>query len=358
MMTIPSMADHAIIKVVGVGGAGCNALDRLIAARVQEVEAIAVNTDAQALIASLAPTKLHIGAKLTKGLGAGGNPEIGEQAATESRTDLRAALRDADLVFVTAGMGGGTGTGAAPIVARIAREGGALTVGVITMPFLFEGNRRRRLAEDGAAALKETVDTLITVPNDRLLQRATKRTTLADAFALADEVLRQGIQSISDIITVPGLINVDFADVCSIMRDAGAALMGIGRAGGEDRAVTAARAAVASPLLDVSIAGATAVLLTVTGADYTLLEVNAAAQIIQEAADPEVNLIFGAVLDATMRDDLQITVIATGFDRRAPRRRTPGPPPHRETPDAGPAARPGSGATDALDAPAFLRDRS
>ncbi len=320
-MNIPSIADHAIIKVVGVGGAGCNAINRMILSRdQQEVEFIAVNTDYQVLGASLAPLKIRIGDKLTKGLGAGGNPEIGEKAAEANDEELRAALMGADMVFVTAGMGGGTGTGAAPVVARIARELGALTVGVVTKPFLFEGNRRRRAADEGANTLKGQVDTLITVPNDRLLQLADKKTTMTNAFALADEVLRQGIQGISDTITIPGLVNVDFADVKAIMQHSGSALMSIGRASGDNRASDAARAAVSSPLLDVSMDGAKAVLLIVAGSDYTLFEVNEAAQIVQEAAEPDANIIFGAVIDEAMQGDLQITVIATGFEGRAPNR--------------------------------------
>ncbi len=358
-MNVPSIADHAIIKVVGVGGAGCNAINRMIASRVQEVEFIAVNTDNQALVSSLAPIKIRIGDKLTKGLGAGGNPEIGEKAAEESSEELREALQGADMIFVTAGMGGGTGTGAAPVVAQIAQELGALTVGVITKPFMFEGNRRRRLADEGSNALKEKVDTLITVPNDRLLQLADKKTTMNNAFALADDVLRQGIQGISDTITVPGLVNVDFADVKSIMQNSGSALMAIGRASGDNRAVEAARMAVASPLLDVSIDGAKGVLLTITGGDYTLFEVNEAAQIIQEAADPDANIIFGAVIDESMQGDLQITVIATGFDGRGTNRVTQA---RLQQPEAAPQpaqrARQPERAADQFDVPSFLRNRS
>src|SRR5581483_5730847 len=277
---------------------------------------IAINTDNQALLGSMAPVKIRVGDKLTKGLGAGGNPEVGQRAAQESQEELREALQGADMIFITAGMGGGTGTGAAPVIAEICRELGALTVGVITKPFMFEGNRRRRIADEGTAALKERVDTLITVPNDKLLQLADKKTTMTSAFALADDVLRQGIQGISDTITVPGLINLDFADVKSVMAQAGSALIGIGRASGDNRAVDAARQAIASPLLDVSMEGARGVLFNVTGSDYTLMEVNDAAQIIQEAADPDANIIFGAVIDDTMEGEIQITVIATGFDGR------------------------------------------
>ncbi len=359
-MNVPSIADHAIIKVVGVGGAGCNAINRMISSRMQEVEFIAVNTDNQALVGSLAPVKIRIGDKLTKGLGAGGNPEIGEKAADESVEELREALQGADMVFVTAGMGGGTGTGAAPVVAQIAQELGALTVGVVTKPFMFEGNRRRRLADEGANALKGKVDTLITIPNDRLLQLADKKTTMTNAFALADDVLRQGIQGISDTITIPGLVNVDFADIKSIMINSGSALMAIGRASGDNRAVEAARAAVASPLLDVSIDGAKGVLLTITGGDYTLFEVNEAAQIIQEAADPDANIIFGAVIDESMQGDLQITVIATGFDQRSPNRVAQQRPQQSDTQpqQAAQRARQPERTQDQFDVPSFLRNRS
>jgi len=365
-MNIPSIADHAILKVVGVGGAGCNAINRMILARdQQEVEFIAVNTDYQVLAASMAPTKIRIGDKLTKGLGAGGNPEIGEKAAEENDEELREALRGTDMVFVTAGMGGGTGTGAAPVVARIAREMGALTVGVVTKPFAFEGARRRRLADEGANALKENVDTLITVPNDRLLQLADKKTTMTNAFALADDVLRQGIQGISDTITIPGLVNVDFADVKSIMSDSGSALMAIGRASGDNRASDAARIAVSSPLLDVSMDGAKGVLLIITGADYTLFEVNEAAQIVQEAAEPDANIIFGAVIDESMQGDLQITVIATGFEgRNANRMQQPRmqQPEVRQAqapqPQPAPQPRQPERSADQFDIPSFLRKRS
>ena len=355
-MNTPSIADHAIIKVVGIGGGGCNAINRMITTRMQEVEFIAINTDNQALVGSMAPVKIRIGDKLTKGLGAGGDPVVGQRAAEESREELREALQGADMIFITSGMGGGTGTGAAPIVAEISQDLGALTVGVITKPFTFEGNRRRRIADEGSATLREKVDTLITVPNDRLLQLADKKMTMNIAFALADDVLRQGIQGISDTITVPGLINLDFADVKSVMSDAGSALMAIGRASGDNRAVEAARAAVASPLLDVSIEGAKGVLFNITGSDYTLFEVNEAAQIIQEAADPDANIIFGAVIDETMQGDLQITVIATGFDGRGrvgqPRLQQPSESP------APPRPRPERTSDQQYDVPAFLRNRT
>jgi cell division protein FtsZ len=315
-MNVPSITDHAIIKVIGVGGGGCNAINRMISARVQEVEFIAVNTDNQALLHSNAAVKVRIGDKLTKGLGAGGDPAVGQRSAEESYEELRDALQGADMIFIAAGMGGGTGTGAAPVIAQIAQDLGALTVGVITKPFSFEGNRRRRIADEGAAAFKEKVDTLITVPNDRLLHLADKKMTMNMAFALADDVLRAGIQGISDTITVPGLINLDFADVKSVMSSAGSALMAIGRASGDSRATDAARQAIASPLLDVSIEGARGVLLNITGSDFTLFEVHEAAAIVQEAADPDANIIFGAVIDDTMEGEIQITVIATGFDGR------------------------------------------
>ncbi|MGO0122029.1 cell division protein FtsZ [Desulfothermobacter acidiphilus] len=304
----------ANIKVVGVGGAGSNAVNRMIAAGVRGVEFVVINTDAQALAMSQSPYKLQIGAKLTKGLGAGGNPEIGEKAAEESKEDIAAALRGADMVFVTAGMGGGTGTGAAPIVAALAKELGALTVGVVTRPFTFEGRKRQTQADNGIANLKERVDTLITIPNDRLLQVIDKNTSMVEAFRIADDVLRQGVQGISDLIAVPGLINLDFADVRTIMRDAGSALMGIGLARGENRAVEAAKAAISSPLLETSIEGARGVLLNLTGdPSMRLLEVNEAAQIISQVVDPEANIIFGAVIDESLNDEVRVTVIATGF---------------------------------------------
>lgn len=305
----------AAIKVIGVGGGGNNAVNRMIAAGLNGVEFISVNTDAQALMHSQAPYRIQIGEKLTKGLGAGANPEIGEKAAQESREEIIAALRGADMVFVTAGMGGGTGTGAAPIVAECAKEVGALTVGVVTKPFSFEGRRRQGQAEIGTAKLKEKVDTLITIPNDRLLQVADKRTSMIDAFRIADDVLRQGVQGISDLIAVPGLINLDFADVKTIMTDTGSALMGIGYGSGDNRAVTAAEAAIKSPLLETSIEGAKGVLLNITGGpSLGLLEVNEAAAIISDAVDPEANIIFGAVIDEEFQDEVRVTVIATGFD--------------------------------------------
>lgn len=309
----------ASIKVIGVGGGGNNAVNRMIAAGLSGVEFIAVNTDAQALLHAQAPYRIQIGEKLTKGLGAGANPEIGEKAAQESRDEIIKALRGADMVFVTAGMGGGTGTGAAPVVAECAKEVGALTVGVVTKPFSFEGRRRQKQAEIGSAKLKEKVDTLITIPNDRLMQVANKNTPIMEAFRIADDVLRQGVQGISDLIAVPGLINLDFADVKTIMTDTGSALMGIGFGSGENRAAAAAEAAINSPLLETSITGAKGVLLNITGgASLGLFEVQEAASIIQEATDQEANIIFGAVIDESFQDEIRVTVIATGFDGKMP----------------------------------------
>ena len=306
----------AKIKVIGVGGGGSNAINRMIAAGLKGVEFIAVNTDAQALLHSMAPKRMQIGEKLTRGLGAGARPEIGEKAAQESRDEILEALNGADMVFITAGMGGGTGTGAAPIVAECAREVGALAVGVVTKPFGFEGRNRSKKAESGIANLKEHVDTIITIPNDRLLQVVDKKTPITEAFRIADDVLRQGVQGISDLIAVPGLINLDFADVKSIMSNAGSALMGIGEGKGENAAVLAAKAAIDSPLLETSIQGARGVLLNITGAAdaLSMFEVNEASVTIQEAANVDANIIFGAALDDTMGDVVRVTVIATGFD--------------------------------------------
>ena len=310
----------AVIRVIGIGGGGSNAVNRMIAEGLKGVEFISVNTDGQALQLSKSPVRIQIGDKLTKGLGAGGRAEVGEKAAEESQDDLYSAIEGADMVFVTAGMGGGTGTGAAPVVAELAREAGALTIGVVTRPFTFEGAMRRRNAEEGLARLKEHVDTLIVVPNDRLLDVSDKKTTITDAFRVADDVLRQGIQGISELITVPGLINLDFADVRTIMANGGAALMAVGRASGDNRAIQAAEQAIASPLLDVTIDGAQGVLFSVTGgSDLMLGEVNEAAAVIQRMAHPEANIIFGAVIDDTLQDTIQITVVATGFEANAAR---------------------------------------
>ena len=305
----------ASIKVIGVGGGGNNAVNRMIGAGLQGVEFITVNTDAQALIGSEATYRIQIGEKLTKGLGAGANPDIGEKAAQESREDIIKVLKGSDMVFITAGMGGGTGTGAAPVVAECAREVGALTVGVVTKPFSFEGRKRQLQAERGIAKLKEKVDTLITIPNDRLLQVVDKRTPIMDAFKIVDDVLRQGVQGISDLIAVPALINLDFADVKTIMSDAGSALMGIGFGTGDNRSIAAVEAAIKSPLLEMSIDGAKGVLLNFTGGpNTTLFEVNEAADIIAKAADPEATIIFGATIDEAFEDQVRVTVIATGFD--------------------------------------------
>ncbi len=307
----------AVIKVVGVGGGGTNAVNRMIEAGLRGVEFIACNTDAQALLMSDADYKVHIGAQLTKGLGAGADPEIGYQAAEESKEDIKESLQGADMVFVTAGKGGGTGTGAAPVIAEVAKSLGALTVGVVTRPFSFEGRKRSMQADEGIMKLREHVDTLIIIPNDRLLHVAEKKTSIVEAFKMADNVLLQGVQGITDLITVPGLINLDFADVRTIMSNAGSALMGIGIASGEDRAVESAKNAIASPLLEASIDGAQGVLLNISGGpDLGLFEVNEAAEVIANAAHPEANIIFGAVIDDTLGEEIKVTVIATGFDLR------------------------------------------
>lgn len=309
--------NFALIRVIGVGGGGSNAVNRMIRAEMMGVEFIACNTDAQALLQSDAPHKIRIGDKITRGLGAGGDAAIGQRAAEEDSEKIAEALRDSDMVFITAGLGGGTGSGAAPVVAEIAKELGALTIGVVTKPFSFEGSRRKLVAEKAAEELKAKVDTLITIPNDRLRDVVQKNTSVLDAFKIVDDVLRQGVQGISDIITVPGLINLDFADVRAIMKDAGSALMGIGRASGENRAVEAARQAIASPLLEVNITGAQGILFNITGSsNLSLWEVTEAAEEIRAAADPEANIIFGASFNERLGDEVQITVIATGFDGR------------------------------------------
>ena len=305
----------AAIKVVGVGGAGNNAVNRMINSSVKGVEFIAINTDAQALLSSLAPYRIQIGEKLTKGLGAGANPEVGQKAAEESRDEIMKALRGADMVFITAGMGGGTGTGAAPVVAEIAKELGALTVGVVTRPFMFEARRRQSQSEWGVGRMRDQVDALITISNDRLLQIVQKSASIMDAFRIADDVLRQGVQGMSDLIVIPGLINLDFADVKTIMEDAGSALMGVGVGRGENRAMMATEQAVKSPVLDASIEGANGVLLSFCGGpDMGLLEVNEAASMVADMADPEANIIFGAVIDDKMTDEIRVTIIATGFE--------------------------------------------
>ncbi|HUG30847.1 MAG TPA: cell division protein FtsZ [Candidatus Limnocylindria bacterium] len=307
--------NFALIRVIGVGGGGSNAVNRMIRAEMMGVEFIALNTDAQALLQSDAPHKLRIGDKITRGLGAGGDPSIGERAAEEDSEKIAQALEGSDMVFITSGLGGGTGSGAAPVVAAIAKEQGALTIAVVTKPFSFEGAKRRLTAEKAAESLKTQVDTLITIPNDRLRDVVQKNTSILDAFRVVDDVLRQGVQGISDIITMPGLINLDFADVRAIMKDAGSALMGIGRASGENRAVDAARQAIASPLLEIDIAGAQGILFNVTGgSNLSLFEVTEAAEEIRAAADPEANIIFGTSFNERLGEEVAITVIATGFD--------------------------------------------
>jgi cell division protein FtsZ len=345
----------AVIKVVGVGGGGTNAVNRMVDAGLSGVEFIAVNTDAQALMMCDADVKIHIGSQATRGLGAGADPAVGQAAAQESRDELKEALKGADMVFVTAGEGGGTGTGGAPIVAELARELQALTVGVVTKPFVFEGGKRTQQANQGVEILRDRVDTLIVIENDRLLQVVEKRTSVTDAFRIADDILRQGVQGITDLITVPGLVNLDFADVRTIMRDAGSAMMGIGTASGENRATEAARGAVSSPLLETSIEGATGILLNITGGpDIGLFEVNEAAEVVTGAADQNANVIFGAVIDDSMGDDVRVTVIATGFGGGRRRRRREG----AEAPIPS-APIPGGGfeiPDEALDVPSFLRD--
>src|SRR5215467_14049073 len=348
----------ALIRVVGVGGGGTNAVNRMVDAGLAGVEFIAVNTDAQALMACDADVKIHIGSAATRGLGAGADPAVGNAAAQESRDELKEALKGADMIFITAGEGGGTGTGGAPILADLGRELGALTVGVVTRPFGFEGRKRAQQAEQGIDSLRDKLDTLIVIENDRLLQVVERKTSVVEAFRMADDVLRQGVQGITDLITVPGLVNLDFADVRTIMRDAGSALMGIGSAAGTNRAAEAARAAVSSPLLEASIEGATGILLNITGgSEIGLFEVNEAAEVVTSAADQNANVIFGAVIDDSMGDEVRVTVIATGFGGGRRRRRTAAGP-GAETPV--PAA-PVPSSTfeipdEALDVPSFLRD--
>jgi cell division protein FtsZ len=345
----------AAIKVLGIGGGGTNAVNRMVDAGVSGVEFIAVNTDAQALLMADADVKIQIGSTATRGLGAGADPAVGLAAAQESRDELKEALKGADMIFVTAGEGGGTGTGGAPVVAELGQELGALTVGVVTRPFGFEGRKRAEQAERGIDELRDRVDTLIVIENDRLLQVVEKRTSIVEAFQMADDILRQGVQGITDLITVPGLVNLDFADVRTIMRDAGSALMGIGAASGENRAAEAARAAVSSPLLEASIEGATGILLNVTGgSEIGLFEVNEAAEVVTGAADQNANVIFGAVIDDSLEDEVKVTVIATGFGTARRRRR-------REALEPAGAQRVDTGGgfdmpRDVLDVPPFLRD--
>ena len=316
---VTMMDGTATIKVIGVGGAGNNAVNRMIEAEIKGVDFIAVNTDRQALQVSKAKTKIQIGEKITRGLGAGANPDVGAQAAEESKSEVAEVLRGADMVFVTAGMGGGTGTGAAPIVAQAAKEMGILTIGVVTKPFTFEGKKRLSQAERGIESLKGKVDTLVVIPNDKLLQIVDRKTSIIEAFKMADDVLRQGVQGISDLIAVPGLVNLDFADVKTIMLNTGMAHMGVGKASGENRAEDAAKEAIQSPLLETSIEGARGVIINITGGeDLGLHEVNTAAELVQRSVDPEANIIFGTVTDPSMKDEIQITVIATGFEKKDP----------------------------------------
>ncbi|SDL76598.1 cell division protein FtsZ [Sediminibacillus halophilus] len=369
-----NMDQLATIKVIGVGGGGSNAVNRMIEHGVEGVEFIAVNTDAQALNLSKAEVKMQIGSKLTRGLGAGANPEVGRKAAEESKEQLEEVLQGADMVFVTAGMGGGTGTGAAPVIAQVAKEIGALTVGVVTRPFSFEGRRRSTQAVSGIDALKSNVDTLIVIPNDRLLEIVDKNTPMLEAFREADNVLRQGVQGISDLIAKPGLINVDFADVKTIMYDKGSALMGIGVATGENRATEAAKKAISSPLLETSIDGAHGVLMNITGgANLSLYEVQEAADLVTSAADQEVNVIFGSVINEELKDEIVVTVIATGFDESQLKANQPKQrpavnnqtqpaggenrkeEPRRETPVQGQQVKQEE---DTLDIPTFLRNRN
>jgi cell division protein FtsZ len=374
-----SVDQLATIKVIGVGGGGNNAVNRMIEHGVQGVEFIAVNTDAQALNLSKAEIKMQIGAKLTRGLGAGANPEVGKKAAEESKEQIQEALKGADMVFVTAGMGGGTGTGAAPVIAQIARELGALTVGVVTRPFTFEGRKRATQAAGGIAAMKEAVDTLIVIPNDRLLEIVDKNTPMLEAFREADNVLRQGVQGISDLIAVPGLINLDFADVKTIMSNKGSALMGIGIATGENRAAEAAKKAISSPLLETSIDGAQGVLMNITGGtNLSLYEVQEAADIVASASDQEVNMIFGSVINENLKDEIVVTVIATGFNDQdvpsmkpavrpsitgmsKPQPQSQPQPKREQVKREEPAqdyGRPSQQPEEALDIPTFLRNRN
>jgi cell division protein FtsZ len=367
MPSTRNSGSYAKIKVIGVGGGGSNAVNRMVEEGMAGVEFVSVNTDAQALDTSLAKTRLQIGKKLTRGLGAGGDPEIGRKAAEESREEITQMIDEADMVFITAGIGGGTGTGSAPIIADIARKAGSLTIGVVTRPFSFEGRHRERSAQEGIERLKNAVDTLIVIHNDRLLKIVDKRASLTEAFRIADDVLRQGIQGISELITVPGLINLDFADVRTIMSEGGAALMAVGQASGEDRARKAAQQAITSELLDVTINGASGILFNVTGgSDMTLFEVNQAAELIRETADPNVNMIFGAVVDEGMGDAMRITVIATGFGQirsqrprfGAPERVVPVVPPQQLQRPPEVEDRQTSYEESNLEVPAFLRRRN
>lgn len=366
MLIKPQTTSFAKIRVLGIGGGGSNTLTSMISTgQIKDIDFVAVNTDAQALLTCLAATKIQIGENLTKGLGSGGNPEIGEKAAQESAEKLKDIIEGSDMVFLTCGMGGGTGTGATPVIAKVAKDMGILTVAAVTKPFIFEGTRRMVAAEDGIENLKDKVDTLIVIPNQRILDVVDKKLSLLEAFRVADSVLGQGVQGISDLITMPGLINVDFADVRSIMSDAGSALMGIGTGVGENRAVAAARAAIASPLLEVSIDGARGVLFNIIGGpDITMSEVDEAAKIISSAVDTDANIIFGAMIDESMRDQIKITVIATGFDETKQRLKELTQSPKEEsTAVESPSAsvnKPASNdaSEDVFDIPAFLRQRN
>ncbi len=347
--------DTAIIKVIGVGGAGNNAVNRMVDSGIEGVEFVTVNTDRQALLLSKAGTKIQIGEKITRGLGAGANPDIGAQAAEESKAEISEAIKGADMVFVTAGMGGGTGTGAAPIVASIAKEMGILTIAVVTKPFTFEGKKRLTQAERGIESLKGKVDTLVVIPNDKLLQIIDRKTSIVEAFKMADDVLRQGVQGISDLIKVPGLVNLDFADVKTIMLNTGMAHMGIGRASGENRAEDAAKQAIQSPLLETTIEGARGVIINVTGGENLgLHEVNTAAELVQRSVDPEANIIFGAVIDKSLDEDIVITVIATGFDKEPGAKETSIGKTAWPTKSSTPIPN-NDGGTDYLDIPPFLK---
>ncbi len=368
MLIKPQTTNFAKLRVMGLGGGGMNALNSMIIeSQIKGIDFISVNTDAQVLLSSRASTKVQIGENLTKGLGSGGNPDIGRQAAEESYEKIKEFIEGSDMIFITAGMGGGTGTGASPVIAKAAKEVGALTVAVVTKPFAFEGTRRMVTAEDGIENLKDKVDTLIVIPNQRILDVVDKKVTLLEAFRVADSVLSQGVQGISDLITVPGLINVDFADVKTIMNSAGSALMGIGTGVGENRAVTAARSAIASPLLEISMDGARGVLFNITGgSDLTMSEVDEAAKIIASAADPDANIIFGATIDESMHDQIKIAVIATGFDRTrqtlkgfvsSPTGQASNEKKNEERPKADTTAIE-EDTSDVFDIPAFLRQRN
>ena len=347
--------DTAIIKVIGVGGAGNNAVNRMVDSGIEGVEFVTVNTDRQALLLSKAGTKIQIGEKITRGLGAGANPDIGAQAAEESKAEISEAIKGADMVFVTAGMGGGTGTGAAPIVASIAKEMGILTIAVVTKPFTFEGKKRLTQAERGIESLNGKVDTLVVIPNDKLLQIIDRKTSIVEAFKMADDVLRQGVQGISDLIKVPGLVNLDFSDVKTIMLNTGMAHMGIGRASGENRAEDAAKQAIQSPLLETTIEGARGVIINVTGGENLgLHEVNTAAELVQRSVDPEANIIFGAVIDKSLDEDIVITVIATGFDKEPGAKETSIGKTAWPTKSSTPIPN-NDGGTDYLDIPPFLK---